>query len=83
MRKRWTKERRQNRVEAEWIVSWLRDNSPATIREIVENLKINGKDVKAHVIRRALLKSQFVEMSGSKIIAGERHTLWSFNTSDE
>ena len=81
MRNRWTQERRQNRLEAEWIVSWLRDNSPATVREIIGALNSNGKKVKPHVIRRALFKSQFVEMVGEKEIDGERHTLWSF-TSD-
>ena len=81
MRNRWTQERRQNRLEAEWIVSWLRDNSPATVREIIGALNSNGKEVKPDVIRRALFKSQFVEMVGEKEIDGERHTLWSF-TSD-
>ena len=79
VRSRWTDERRQNRVEAEWIVSWLRDNSPATVREIIEALNHNNRDVKPHVIRRALFKSQFVEISGDIQIDGERHTLWSFS----
>ena len=43
MRRRWTEERRQNRIQAEWIVGWLRDNSPATIREIVNALEEAGR----------------------------------------
>ena len=46
MRRRWTEERRQNRIEADWIVAWLRDNGPATIREIVQALERQGRDVK-------------------------------------
>ena len=53
MRRRWTEERRQNRIQADWIVGWLRDNSPATIREIVSALEEAGRDVKAHIIKRA------------------------------
>ena len=60
MRRRWSEERRKSRQEAEWIVAWLRDNGPASIRDIVNALNSAGRDVKAHVIRRALLKSQFV-----------------------
>ncbi|MCH2435883.1 MAG: hypothetical protein MK197_06310, partial [Candidatus Poseidoniaceae archaeon] len=70
MRRRWTEERRQNRIEADWIVAWLRDNGPATIREIVQALEAAGRDVKAHVIRRALQKSQFIEKTGEIEIDG-------------
>ncbi len=80
MRNRWTEEKRNNRIEAEWIVSWLRDNSPATIKEIISALNDNGKDVKAHIIRRALIKSQFVTSEGYKIIDGDRHTIWTFTS---
>ena len=78
MRRRWTEERRQNRIEADWIVAWLRDNGPATIREIVAALDAAGRDVKAHVIRRALQKSQFVEKTGEIEIEGEFHSQYDF-----
>ena len=78
MRRRWTEERRQNRIEANWIVAWLRDNGPATIREIVTALEGAGRDVKAHVIRRALQKSQFVEKTGEIEIEGEVHSQYDF-----
>jgi len=78
MRRRWTEERRQNRIEADWIVAWLRDNGPATIREIVAALDAAGRDVKAHVIRRALQKSQFVEKTGEIEIEGEVHSQYDF-----
>ncbi len=79
MRRKWTEERRQNRLQADWIVGWLRDNGPATIREIVNALKEAGRDVKAHVIRRALQKSQFVIKSGEIKIDGDTHSQYSFS----
>ena len=78
MRRRWTEERRQNRIEANWIVAWLRDNGPATIREIVTALEGAGRDVKAHVIRRALQKSQFIEKTGEIEIEGDVHSQYGF-----
>tara|TARA_Y100001934_G_C12278769_1_gene738779 strand:- start:430 stop:675 length:246 start_codon:yes stop_codon:yes gene_type:complete len=78
MRRRWTEERRQNRIEADWIVAWLRDNGPATIREIVAALEAAGRDVKAHIIRRALQKSQFIEKTGEIEIDGEVHSQYEF-----
>ena len=78
MRRRWTEERHQNRIEADWIVAWLRDNGPATIREIVQALEAAGRDVKAHVIRRALQKSQFIEKTGEIEIDGEVHSQYEF-----
>lgn len=78
MRRRWTEERRQNRIQADWIVAWLRDNGPATIREIVQALEAAGRDVKAHIIRRALQKSQFIEKTGEIEIEGEVHSQYEF-----
>lgn len=80
MRRRWTEERRQNRIQADWIVGWLRDNSPATIREIVSALEEAGRAVKAHIIRRALQKSQFIEKTGEIEIEGEIHSQYSFKS---
>ena len=70
MRRRWTEERRQNRIEADWIVAWLRDNGPATIREIVQALETAGRDVKV-TLSDALQKSQFIEKTGEIEIDGE------------
>ena len=78
MRSRWTEERRQNRIQADWIVAWLRDNGPATIRDIVRALEGAGRDVKAHIIRRALQKSQFIEKTGEIEIEGEVHSQYEF-----
>ncbi len=80
MRRRWSEERRKSHQEAEWIVAWLRDNGPASIREIVVALNSAGRGVKAHVIRRALLKSPFVIKSGEVISEGEKHSLYSFDS---
>ena len=80
MRRRWSEERRNNRQQAEWIVAWLRDNGPATIRQIVGALNEAGREVKAHIIQRALLKSPFVAKSGETSVDGEIHSLWVFST---
>ena len=80
MRRRGIEERRNNRQQAEWIVAWLRDNGPATIRQIVGALNEAGREVKAHIIQRALLKSPFVAKSGETSVDGEIHSLWIFST---
>ena len=79
MRRRWTEERRQNQQQAEWIVAWLRENGPATIRQIVEALTDAGRAVKAHIIQRALIKSPFVIKSGEINIDGDIHSVWAFS----
>ncbi len=80
MRRRWTEERRSNQQQAEWIVAWLRENGPATIRQIVGALNDAGREVKAHIIQRALIKSPFVAKAGETNIDGEIHSLWVFST---
>jgi len=80
MRRRWTEERRSNQQQAEWIVAWLRENGPATIRQIVGALNDAGREVKAHIIQRALIKSPFVAKAGETNIDGEIHSLWIFST---
>tara|TARA_B100000282_G_scaffold33264_1_gene21126 strand:+ start:1437 stop:1682 length:246 start_codon:yes stop_codon:yes gene_type:complete len=79
MRRRWSDERRSNQQQADWIVAWLRDNGPATIRQIVQALTESGRDVKAHIIQRALIKSQFVIKSGEINVGGETQSLWDFS----
>ena len=80
MRRRWSEERRNNQQQAEWIVTWLRKNGPATIRQIVSALNDAGREVKAHIIQRALLKSPFVNKAGEANLDGETHSLWVFST---
>ena len=80
MRRRWTEERRSNQQQAEWIVAWLRENGPATIRQIVGALNDAGREVKAHILQRALIKSPFVAKAGETNIDGEIHSLWVFST---
>ena len=80
MRRRWSEERRSNQQQAEWIVAWLRENGPATIRQIVGALNDAGREVKAHIIQRALIKSPFVAKAGETNIEGEIHSLWIFST---
>ena len=80
MRRRWSEERRSNQQQAEWIVAWLRENGPATIRQIVGALNDAGREVKAHIIQRALIKSPFIAKSGETSIDGEIHSLWIFST---
>ncbi len=80
MRRRRSEERRNNQQPAEWIVAWLRANGPATIRQIVSALNDVGREVKAHIIQRALLKSPFVAKAGETSIDRETHSLWVFST---
>ena len=79
MRRRWSDERRNNQQQADWIVAWLRDNGPATIRQIVQALNEAGRDVKAHIIQRALIKSQFIIKTGEINIGNETQSLWDFS----
>ena len=79
MRRRWNDERRSNQQQADWIVAWLRDNGPATIRQIVQALNEAGRDVKAHIIQRALIKSQFIIKTGEINIGNETQSLWDFS----
>ena len=79
MRRRWSDERRSNQQQADWIVAWLRDNGPATIHQIVQALNEAGRDVKAHIIQRALIKSQFVIKTGEINIGNETQSLWDFS----
>ena len=79
MRRRWSDERRSNQQQADWIVAWLRENGPATIRQIVQALNEAGRDVKAHIIQRALIKSQFVIKTGEINIGNETQSLWDFS----
>ena len=67
---RWSAERQENREQAEWIVGWLRTNGPATTPAIVAALEAAGREVRAHVLQRALRRSPFVHLVGKE--EGER-----------
>ena len=75
---RWSDERKANREQAEWIVRWLRENGPATTPEIITALQDAGRDVRAHILQRALRRSPFVHQEGRE--AGERGSVsvWSW-----
>ena len=73
-----TRDRRRSLQDAEWLVGWVRDHGPATIREIVAAMKEENRDIKAHTIKRALTKSQFVFKSDEINVDGERHSLYKF-----
>ena len=47
---------------------------------IVAALNEAGREVKAHIIQRALLKSPFVARAGEANLDGETHSLWVFST---
>tara|TARA_B100000900_G_scaffold145586_1_gene123389 strand:+ start:3822 stop:4088 length:267 start_codon:yes stop_codon:yes gene_type:complete len=82
---RWSDERKANREQADWIVGWLRINGPATTPEIIQALEAEGREVRAHILQRALRKSPFVQRIGS--VEGERGTVsrwaWSIEEGDE
>lgn len=67
---RWSDERKANQEQAEWIVRWLRENGPATTPEIITALQDAGRDVRAHILQRALRRSPFVHQEGRE--TGER-----------
>lgn len=46
-------------------------------------LEAAGRDVKAHIIRRALQKSQFIEKTGEIEIEGEIHSQYSFTSAND
>ena len=73
------RDRRRSLQDADWIVGWIRDHGPATIREIIAAMKEANRDNKAHTIKRALTKSQFVFKSDEINVDGERHSLYKFN----
>ena len=70
---RWSDERKANREQADWIVGWLRTNGPATTPEIIQAMEAEGRQVRAHILQRALRKSPFVQRLGS--VEGERGTV--------
>lgn len=72
------RDRRRSLQDADWLVGWVRDHGPATIREIVAAMKEENRDIKAHIIKRALTKSQFVFKSDEINVDGERHSLYKF-----
>ena len=82
MRKRWTEERRLQRMHADWIVGYLRTNGPKTTREIIEAMNQNDLPIQAHILSRALRKSPFVTCIDKIIIEGQQHSVWAFDVDD-
>ena len=78
MRRLVNRDRRRSLQDVDWIVGWIRDHGPATIREIIAAMKEANRDIKAHTIKRALTKSQFVFKSDEINVDGERHSLYKF-----
>ena len=81
---RWSDERKANGEQADWIIGWLRINGPATTSEIIHALEAEGRQVRAHILQRALRKSPFVQRIGS--VEGERGAVslwaWGFEEDD-
>lgn len=81
---RWSEERQANREQAEWIVGWLRRHGPASTPDIIAALEAEGREVRAHILQRALRRSPFVHRVGKE--EGERGSVsvwaWSIE-SDE
>ena len=44
--------RRRSLQGADWIVRWIRDHGPATIRQIIAAMKEANRDIEAHTIKR-------------------------------
>tara|TARA_B100000767_G_scaffold48779_1_gene43656 strand:+ start:1082 stop:1342 length:261 start_codon:yes stop_codon:yes gene_type:complete len=78
-RKRWTPERQRTLKEADWVVGWLRQNGPATTRQIVQAMHDEGLEVRAHVLNKALRRSQFIVHCGQKEVEGTSLSIWDFD----
>ena len=78
-RKRWTPERQRTLKEADWVVGWLRQNGPATTRQIVRAMQDGGFEVRAHVLNKALRRSQFIVHCGQKEVEGTQLSVWDFD----
>jgi hypothetical protein len=61
---RWSEQRQANREQAEWIVGWLRRHGPASTPDIIAALQAEGREVRAHILQRALRRSPFVHLVG-------------------
>ena len=80
---RWSDERKANREQAEWIVGWLRTNGPASTPQIIEALTAEGRDVRAHILQRALRKSPFVHRIGSQQGPKGKVSLWAWGVEED
>ena len=80
---RWSEERKVNREQSEWIVGWLRTNGPATTPQIIEALEEAGRDVRAHILQRALRKSPFVHRLGTQEGAKGTVSLWAWGVEED
>jgi len=76
---RWSGERKANREQADWIVAWLRQHGPATTPAIIAALEAEGRDVRAHVLQRALRRSPFVHCIGKEDGARGPVSRWMFS----
>ena len=83
MRRRWSEERRDNQQQAEWIVGWLRTNGPATTPQIIDALTAEGRDVRAHILQRALRKSPFVHRIGAQQGPKGKVSLWAWGVEED
>lgn len=80
---RWSDERKANREQAEWIVGWLRTNGPASTPQIIDALTAEGRDVRAHILQRALRKSPFVHCIGSQQGPKGKVSLWAWGVEED
>ena len=80
---RWSDERKANREQAEWIVGWLRTNGPATTPQIIDALTAEGRDVRAHILQRALRKSPFVHRIGAHQGPKGKVSLWAWGVEED
>ena len=80
-RKRWTPERQRTLREADWIVGWLRENGPASTREITVAMQQEGLELRAHVLNKALRKSPFIVHCGFQKVDGHDLSQWDFDRS--
>ncbi|MBT5453524.1 MAG: hypothetical protein HOK85_01590 [Euryarchaeota archaeon] len=79
---RWSEERNANREQANWIVGWLRLNGPASTPVIITALEEEGREVRAHILQRALRKSPFIHQKGHTEGEKGQVSVWEWRVED-
>ena len=78
MRRKWTQDRVQSIKEAQKIIGWIKESNSLSTREIITRLKKEKMEIQAHVLKRALIKSQFIRIKEKKEVEGNIVTIWEF-----
>ena len=64
-------------------MGWLRQNGPATTREIVVAMEGQQLEVRAHVLSKALRRSPFIVQCGQREVEGTSLSVWDFDRKED